>query len=198
MNRRSALKAFAGGTSGLLAGPGPLAAAQSAARRGLPPLKITDVKVVLTQPGPDHLVIVKVLTSEPGLYGLGCATHRERPLAVAAAVEQYLKPFVIGRNCDEIEDIWQAAYVSSYFRSGVTLNNSSAASTAPSGTSSASAPACRSINCSAAASAPPSRSTATPAPASSPTSKTRSASGCRRATVTCACNWPSPATPATA
>jgi mannonate dehydratase len=91
--------------------------------RGLSPLKITDVKTILTQPGGDHLVVVKVLTSEPGLYGIGCATHRERPLAVAAAVNEYLKPFVIGKNPEEIEDIWQSAYVSSYFRQGVTLNN---------------------------------------------------------------------------
>jgi mannonate dehydratase len=69
-------------------------------------------------------VIVKVLTNEPGLYGIGCATHRERPLAVATAIDQYLKPFVIGKNPEDIEDIWQSAYVSSYFRSGVTLNNS--------------------------------------------------------------------------
>ena len=127
MKRRSALKLFGGAGAGMAAGlaasPGPLQAAQTAVRRGLPPLKITDVKVILTQPGPDQLVIVKVLTSEPGLYGVGCATHRERPLAVATALEQYYKPFVIGRNCDEIEDIWQSAYVSSYFRSGVTLNN---------------------------------------------------------------------------
>lgn len=120
MNRRTAL-GLAGG--GLLAGPGPLAAAQVAARRGMPALKITDLKVILTQPGPDHLVIVKLLTSEPGLYGVGCATHRERPYAVAAALEKHLREFVIGKNCDEIEDIWQSAYVASYFRSGVTLNN---------------------------------------------------------------------------
>jgi mannonate dehydratase len=99
----------------------PLAA--QTATRGHAPLKITDVKVILTQPAGDHLVIVKVLTSEPGLYGIGCATHRERPLAVAAAIEQYLKPFVVGKNPADIEDIWQSAYVSSYFRSGVTLNN---------------------------------------------------------------------------
>lgn len=77
----------------------------------------------LTQAAGNHAVVVKVLTDEPGLYGVGCATHRERPLTVAAAIEQYLKPLLIGRNCDEIEDIWQSAYVSSYFRSGVTLNN---------------------------------------------------------------------------
>jgi mannonate dehydratase len=123
MHRRNALKALSAPAAGLLAGPGPLGAAQSAARRGMPPLKITDVKVILTQPGPDNLVIVKVLTSEPGLYGVGCATHRERPYAVAAYIEKHLKDFVVGRNCDDIEDIWQSAYVQSYFRSGVTGNN---------------------------------------------------------------------------
>lgn len=51
--------------AGLLAAPGPIAAAQSAARRGLAPANITDLKVMLTQPGPDHLVLVKPLTSEP-------------------------------------------------------------------------------------------------------------------------------------
>jgi mannonate dehydratase len=62
-------------------------------------------------------------TSEPGLYGVGCATHRERPLAVATAINEYLRPFVIGQSPDQIEDIWQSACVASYFRSGVTLNN---------------------------------------------------------------------------
>ena len=123
MHRRNMLKTFGGAGAGLLASPGPLAQAQDTARRGLPPLKITDIKTILTQPAGDHLVIVKVLTSEPGLYGVGCATHRERPLAVAAYVDNYLKPFLVGRNCDEIEDIWQSTYVQSYFRSGVTGNN---------------------------------------------------------------------------
>ena len=121
MDRRDALRILsaAGAATGLAR------AAQPAQTRpsGLPPLKITDVKTILTQPGPDHLVVVKVMTSEPGLYGVGCATHRERPLAVASALNDYLKPFVIGKNPEDIEDIWQSAYVSSYFRSGVTLNN---------------------------------------------------------------------------
>lgn len=122
MNRRQAFRHLGTGVMGVGALAPPAAAAQ-AASRGTAKLKITDVKVTLTQPGPDHLVIVKVLTSEPGLYGIGCATHRERPLAVATAIEQYLKPFVVGRDPNDIEDIWQSAYVSSYFRSGVTLNN---------------------------------------------------------------------------
>jgi len=119
---KSASLATASAGAALLSAPGPLARAQEAARRGLPPLKITDVKVILTQPSDFH-VVVKVLTSEPGLYGVGCATHGERPLAVATAIEKNLKPLVVGRNVEDIEDIWQTNYVASYFRSGVTLNN---------------------------------------------------------------------------
>jgi mannonate dehydratase len=90
---------------------------------GLPALKITNVKAICTAPEGIRLVVVKVETSEPGLYGLGCATFTQRPLAVVTAIEQYLKPFLLGRDPDDIEDIWQGAYVSSYWRSGPVLNN---------------------------------------------------------------------------
>jgi mannonate dehydratase len=86
-------------------------------------LKITNVKAICTAPSGIRLIVVKVETSEPGLYGLGCATFTQRPLAVVTAIEEYLKPFVIGRDPDDIEDIWQAAFVSSYWRSGPVLNN---------------------------------------------------------------------------
>ncbi|MEJ7708988.1 MAG: hypothetical protein WKF84_03830 [Pyrinomonadaceae bacterium] len=39
------------------------------------------------------------------------------------AIEQYLKPFLIGRYVDEIEDIWQSSYTSSYWRNGPVLFN---------------------------------------------------------------------------
>ena len=68
-------------------------------------------------------MLVKVLTSEPGLYGWGCATFTQRALVVQTAIEQYLKPFLVGRNVDEIEDIWQSSYVSSYWRNGPVLFN---------------------------------------------------------------------------
>ena len=120
--RRSVLGAVGLATASL-ALPGEVLRAQESSRRGRPPLKIADIKTILTQPGGEHLVIVKVLTDEPGLYGVGCATHGERPLAVAAAIDQHVKPLLIGKDCDRIEDIWQTSYVASYFRSGVTLNN---------------------------------------------------------------------------
>jgi mannonate dehydratase len=84
---------------------------------------ITAVRAICTAPDGIRLVVVKVETSEPGLYGLGCATFTQRPLAVVTAIEQYLAPFVVGRDPDDIEDIYQAAYVSSYWRSGPVLNN---------------------------------------------------------------------------
>ncbi|HYK91408.1 MAG TPA: enolase C-terminal domain-like protein [Acidobacteriota bacterium] len=131
MDRRELLKslsivAAAGGTN-LLAGGGPATLRQtetaSAASRGLPPVRITDIRTILTAPNGIRLVVVKVMTNEPGLYGLGCATFTQRALVVQTAVEQYLKPFLIGRDADEIEDIWQSSYVSSYWRNGPVLFN---------------------------------------------------------------------------
>ncbi len=86
-------------------------------------LKIRDVRVILTEPDNIRLVIVKVETTEPGLYGVGCATFTQRPTAVATAVNDYLKPFLLGKDPADIEDIWQSAYVSSYWRNGPVLNN---------------------------------------------------------------------------
>jgi mannonate dehydratase len=84
---------------------------------------IEDVKVILTQPGQSRLVIVKVLTSQPGLYGLGCATFTQRVFAVEAAIERHLKQFLIGRDVDRIEEIWQMSMVHGYWRNGPVLNN---------------------------------------------------------------------------
>ncbi|MDQ3399100.1 MAG: starvation-sensing protein RspA [Deinococcota bacterium] len=86
-------------------------------------LKITNIKAICTAPDGIRLVVVKVETNEPELYGLGCATFTQRPLAVVAAVEDYLKPFLLGRDPSDIEDIYQASLLSSYWRSGPVLNN---------------------------------------------------------------------------
>src|SRR5262245_17928759 len=131
MNRRDALHkisiAAAAGGASLIPTPAALAQNQSTTerqwRRGLPPLKITDIKTILTAPDRIRLVIVKVETSEPGLYGLGCSTFTQRAYVVQTAIEKYLKPFLVGRDADEIEDIWQSSYVSSYWRNGGVLFN---------------------------------------------------------------------------
>lgn len=51
-------------------------------------IKITDVKTIITAPEGINLVAVKIYTSEPGLYGVGCATFTQRYLAVVTAVEE--------------------------------------------------------------------------------------------------------------
>lgn len=84
---------------------------------------IKDVQTITTQPAGSRLVIVKIITSEPGLYGLGCATFTQRFHAVVTAMEKHLKPFLIGRDVSRIEDIWQMGMVHSYWRNGPVLSN---------------------------------------------------------------------------
>ena len=85
--------------------------------------KIANVKVILTAPAKTNLVIVKVQTDQPGLYGLGCATFTQRYQAVATAISEHLAPLVTGRSADMIEDLWQLMYQHSYWRNGPVLNN---------------------------------------------------------------------------
>jgi mannonate dehydratase len=132
MDRRSAIRALSltGGASLLGArealsappAPGPVPAYAQAVK-GTAPVKIRDVRAILTAPNRIRLLVVKVETTEPGLVGWGCATFTQRALVVETAIEKYLRPFLIGRNVDEIEDIWQSTYVSSYWRNGPVLFN---------------------------------------------------------------------------
>jgi mannonate dehydratase len=87
------------------------------------PITITNIKTILTAPETIPLVVVKIETSEPGLYGLGCATFTQRYLAVATAIDEYLKPYLIGKNVANIEDIWQTCQVNGYWRNGPITNN---------------------------------------------------------------------------
>ncbi len=84
---------------------------------------ITKVKAILTAPENINLIVVKVETSEPGLYGLGCATFAYRELAVKSIVEDYFDPLLKGRNVADIEDIWQLMNNNSYWRNGPVINN---------------------------------------------------------------------------
>jgi mannonate dehydratase len=104
--------------------PGAATGALPAANiKGEGPLKITDVKAILTAPAGIRLVVVKVTTNQSGLYGLGCATFTQRAKLAASAVDDFLRPFLIGKDATQIEDIAQSAWLSSYWRNGPVLNN---------------------------------------------------------------------------
>lgn len=86
-------------------------------------ITIRDIKVFVTAPRDINLVVVKVETSEPELYGYGCATFTWRYKAVVTAIEEYLAPMMKGRPVHQIEDLWQTMMGSSYWRNGPVLNN---------------------------------------------------------------------------
>lgn len=115
MNRRSFLASlFAAGI------PMP-AATQSAESRAPRNLKITDVQVVVTSPGRSGMsnyVLVKIVTSQPGLYGWGDATCTGSELAVATFVQEHMRPGLVGRDPMRLEDIWQTLFFLPYYRSG--------------------------------------------------------------------------------
>ncbi|HEX8678115.1 MAG TPA: starvation-sensing protein RspA, partial [Segetibacter sp.] len=128
--RRETMKKLAlGSTAGLFGLLGsPFARAETPARNngykaGMAPVKIRSVKAIATAPEGSNLIVVKIETSEPGLYGLGCATFTQRAAAVVTAINSYLAEFCIGKDVDRIEDMWQSFYVSSYWRNGPVLNN---------------------------------------------------------------------------
>ena len=119
MDRRSFFK-------GVLAAPVmPAVAAQDYSNRtnGLPPLTIKDVKVITTGGGRNYRwVFLKIITSEPGLYGIGSANDSYQTVAVATALEKHLKPWLIGKDPDRIEDLWYSANYRTYWRGGPVNN----------------------------------------------------------------------------
>lgn len=124
-SRRNFIRTITGGAVAAMLAQKEAVAQASLERcaRGMASPVIRDVQTIAVQPGNVRLIVVKMLTDQDGLYGYGCATFTQRADLVVAAVEQYLKPFLIGRPADRIEDTWHAMYNSSYWRNGPVLNN---------------------------------------------------------------------------
>src|SRR5713101_6011823 len=125
MDRRKLLQLAAGAAcAGLMTERESRAQADvTRATRGMASPKIRDVSVIATAPAGLRLTVVKILTDQDGLYGYGCGTFTQRAELVNLAVEKYLRPFLIGKPADRIDDLWQAMYNSSYWRNGPVRNN---------------------------------------------------------------------------
>lgn len=86
-------------------------------------VKIQDIRVITTAPEGINLVVIRVDTNQPGLYGLGCGTFAYRHLSVKHLVEEYLKPLLVGRDAQAIEENWQLMHQNGYWRNGPIENN---------------------------------------------------------------------------
>ncbi len=124
LDRRQVLKSIAGaGFMGIATRFSKAEEQVVKATRAVPSPHIKDISVIECEPEGVRLTVVKVTTDQDGLYGYGCATFTQRADLVKPAVEKYLKPLLLGRRADRIEDIWQSCYDSSYWKNGPVLNN---------------------------------------------------------------------------
>jgi mannonate dehydratase len=83
--------------------------------------KIQEIRCIQTRTN-GSWTIVKVITDQPGLYGVGSASDYYHTRTVITAIEEMIAPRLIGREAGRIEDNWQAVYTSGYWRNGSILN----------------------------------------------------------------------------
>ena len=86
-------------------------------------IKITGVRAIETCPAGSNLIVVRIDTNQPGLYGYGCATFTQRHKAVVTAITEYMDQLLRGRDALAINDNWSVMMNSSYWRNGPVLNN---------------------------------------------------------------------------
>ena len=83
--------------------------------------KIKEISVIRTR-AQGTWAFVKIITDQPGLYGIGSASDITNQEAVIKTIENLLAPKLIGRDPSQIENIWQTLYSSGYWRNGATTN----------------------------------------------------------------------------
>jgi mannonate dehydratase len=92
-------------------------------------MKITAARVIVCCPGRNFVTLI--IETDEGLTGIGDATLNGRELSVVSYLEEHVIPCLIGRDPQQIEDIWQYLYKGAYWRRGpVTMTSIAAVDTA--------------------------------------------------------------------
>ncbi len=81
-------------------------------------MKITAIKTFVVNARMRNWILVKVETSEPGLYGWGEATLEWKTKGVVGSIED-LAVLVIGQDPRRVEHIWQIMHRQFFWRGGV-------------------------------------------------------------------------------
>lgn len=82
-------------------------------------MKITKIKTLVVNARMRNWVLVKVETSEPGLYGWGEATLEWKTRSVVGAVED-LSALLVGQDPRRVEHCWQIMHRQYFWRGGIT------------------------------------------------------------------------------
>jgi galactonate dehydratase len=89
-------------------------------------MKITGIKTFVCNEYRTNWVFVKVLTDEPGLYGVGEATLEYKEKTVVEACLE-LERDLLGKDPRDIEAIWHDTYRDAYWRGGPVLMSATSA-----------------------------------------------------------------------
>jgi galactonate dehydratase len=79
-------------------------------------MKITDIQTHVCHARMRNWIFVKVITDQPGLYGLGEATLEWHTRAVCGAIED-IKTLLIGEDPTRIEHLWQMMFRQHFWHS---------------------------------------------------------------------------------
>lgn len=80
-------------------------------------MKVTDVQCFMHYSVWRNIIFVKVTTDE-GIIGIGEATIRNKEMAVKAAIEEHLKPMIVGKSPFNIEEFFRISYIRDAWRGG--------------------------------------------------------------------------------
>ena len=108
-----ARRRFLAQAAAALAATGAGGAQAMAAQREKAPasLKITNLKTTVLRIGAADWTTLIELETNQGIVGLGQTTFRVQPKVINAAIENVLKPIVVGRNPFEYETLWMEMFV---------------------------------------------------------------------------------------